>query len=242
MTVVLALRCEDGLVLAADSQITERHRGMSYPAQKLHPMGSNAAWGGSGARSVLLELPTLFTEDADEIVGARDVERALQERVIPVLRHHYDNYIEDVPGEEPGGTPAAYVLAAGYSHDEPWIVEVNPHGIVSRYDEIGFHAVGSGAALAQQAGALLTHFRMTERPVAFGVTAAVRALPPSIRGQGTVACADGPARSRRARGPGRRPQRRPRHPAPRTQGPRPHRPRRPGASLRGARRGRSGHR
>jgi proteasome beta subunit len=176
VTVVLALRCEDGLVLAADSQITERHRGMSYPAQKLHPMGANAAWGGSGARSVLLELQTLFSEDADEIVGSREVERAMQERVIPVLRHHYDNYIEEVPGEESGGTPAAYVLAAGYSHDEPWIVEVNPHGIVSRYDEIGFHAIGSGAALAQQAGALLTHFRMTERPVAYGVTAAVRVL------------------------------------------------------------------
>ena len=48
MTVVLALRCADGLVLAADSQITEPDRGLSYPAQKLHGLGRRAAWAGSG--------------------------------------------------------------------------------------------------------------------------------------------------------------------------------------------------
>ena len=43
MTVVLALRCADGLVLAADSQVTDSARGMSYPSQKLHPFGETAA-------------------------------------------------------------------------------------------------------------------------------------------------------------------------------------------------------
>lgn len=33
----------------------------------------------------------------------------------------------------------------------------------------GFHAIGSGSAMAQQAHALLTHCRMTERDVDFGV-------------------------------------------------------------------------
>jgi proteasome beta subunit len=176
VTVVLAIRCSDGLVLAADSQITEGHRGMTYPGQKLHDLGPHAAWGGSGARSVLLDLEELFDAEASEIVGARDVSRALQERVLPVLRHHYDHFIEEVPGEGSAGTPSAYVLAAGYTDDEPWIVEVNPNAMVSRYEEIGFHAIGSGAAMAQQAGALLAHFRMRERPVDLGVVAAVRVL------------------------------------------------------------------
>jgi hypothetical protein len=52
MTVVLALRCADGVVLGSDSQITDSARGLSYPAQKLHPFGDNAAWGGSGSRDV----------------------------------------------------------------------------------------------------------------------------------------------------------------------------------------------
>lgn len=52
MTVVLALRCADGIVLGSDSQITDSARGLSYPAQKLHPFGDTAAWGGSGSRAV----------------------------------------------------------------------------------------------------------------------------------------------------------------------------------------------
>ncbi|MGV0875396.1 hypothetical protein ABQF13_24725 [Mycolicibacterium sp. XJ879] len=44
MTVVLALRCADGLVMGSVSQITDPGRGLSYPAQKLHMMGKRAAW------------------------------------------------------------------------------------------------------------------------------------------------------------------------------------------------------
>jgi 20S proteasome alpha/beta subunit len=49
MTVVLATVCEDGVVIGSDSQITDKGRGMTYPAEKLHPLGDTAAWGGSGA-------------------------------------------------------------------------------------------------------------------------------------------------------------------------------------------------
>ena len=42
--------------MASDSQITDGGRGLSYPAQKLHPLGSHAAWGGSGSRAVLYDV------------------------------------------------------------------------------------------------------------------------------------------------------------------------------------------
>lgn len=176
MTVVFSLRCADGLVMASDSQVTESARGMSYPAQKLHPLGDRAAWGGSGARSVLGELETIFNESAAAIVEADDVARAIQERTVPVLKHHYEHYIEEVPGEKSSATPSAYVLAAGHTGDDPWIVEVNPNGITSHYEDIGFHAVGSGAPMAQQAGALLAHFDMSKRGVRYGLVAAMRVL------------------------------------------------------------------
>ncbi len=176
MTVVLAIRCVDGLVLASDSQITESDRGMSYTASKLHPLGDRAAWGGSGARSVLHDVEERFATEAEEIVGSRDVGRAIQERVVPILRHHYEQFIPEVPGEQVAGSPSAYVLAAGYSHDEPFIIKIDPTGLVGRYEDVGFHAVGSGAPMAQQAGALLGHFDMSERDVDYGVLAAVRVL------------------------------------------------------------------
>jgi len=80
VTVVLAIRCADGLVLAADSQITDADRGLSYPARKLHHLGDHAAWGGSGARAVLTELEGMFDANPTPIVEAVDVGHALQDR------------------------------------------------------------------------------------------------------------------------------------------------------------------
>src|SRR5215203_551438 len=93
VTVVLALRCANGVVMASDSQITDSARGLSYPAQKLHPLGSHAAWGGSGSRAVLYDIEQIFDAEADTVVEAKDIGHALQERLLPVLKRHYVNFI-----------------------------------------------------------------------------------------------------------------------------------------------------
>ncbi|WP_370326741.1 proteasome protein [Euzebya sp.] len=176
MTVVLSIRCADGVVIASDSQITDSDRGMSFPAQKLHHLGSHAAWAGSGARGVLDDVKQALDQRADEVLAADRVSHALQEIAVPILKRHYDLFIPDVPGEDSASTPSAYLLAAGYGEGSPFIVEINPNGLVSRYEDIGFHAIGSGAPMAQQAGALLAHFRMVDRPVRFGVLGVVRVI------------------------------------------------------------------
>jgi proteasome beta subunit len=176
VTVVLAVKCIDGVAIASDSQITQSDRGMSFPAQKLNHLGDQAAWGGSGARSVLMDLDKEFNSSPAAILESEDVGRALQERALPIMRHHYENFIEHVPGEKTEGTPSAYVLAAGYAGEEPFIIEINPNGMVSHYEDIGFHAVGSGSPMAHQAGSLLAHFRMMDRKVEYGVVALVRVI------------------------------------------------------------------
>ena len=71
---------------------------------------------------------------------------------------------------------AVHGRRGGVAGGQPFIVEINPNAMVSRYEDIGFHAIGSGAPMAQQAGALLANYRMQERSVAYGVLAAVRVL------------------------------------------------------------------
>jgi 20S proteasome alpha/beta subunit len=124
-----------------------------------------------------MELEDVFDGCAAAVLAADNVGRAVQEQVIPLLRHHYEKFIEHVPGEQTSGaTPATYVLIAGYAQGTPFIVDIDPHGLIGRYEEVGFHAIGSGSAMAQQAAALLAHFQMTERDVDHGVLAAVRVL------------------------------------------------------------------
>ena len=176
MTVVLAIKCANGIVLASDSQITDPGRGLSYPAQKLHEMGKYAAWGGSGSRAVLYDVEQLLESEADAVVEAKNLGHALQARVLPIYQHHYDTFIQDVPGQEKGGTPATFVLAAGYAGDVPFIIDIDPNGLIGHHEETGFQAIGSGAPLAQQAHALLAHFRMSERDLDYGVVAALRTL------------------------------------------------------------------
>jgi proteasome beta subunit len=176
VTVVLALRCADGIVLASDSQITDPARGVSYPAQKLHPLGGKAAWGGSGSRAVLYDIEQLLNAEPDAVVEAQDVGRALQARVLPIFKHHYENFISDVPETKSGATPATFVLAAGYADGKPFIVDIDPHGLIGHHEETGFQSVGSGAPMAQQAYALLASFQTSRRGVDYGVAAALRVL------------------------------------------------------------------
>ena len=176
MTVVLAIKCANGIVLASDSQITDPGRGLSYPAQKLHPLGSHAAWGGSGSRAVLHDIEHIFRDEGDAIMEARNIGHALQAKALPVFQHHYAAFIEQVPGEEKAGTPATYLLAAGYVGDTPFIIDLDPNGLLGHHEVTCFQSIGSGAPMAQQAHALLAHFRMTERDLDHGVVAALRVL------------------------------------------------------------------
>jgi len=176
MTVVLAIKCVNGIVMASDSQITDPGRGLSYPAQKLHSLGDHAAWGGSGSRAVLYDIEQIFRDEADAVMESKNIGHALQAKALPVFKHHYDSFIEQVPGQEKAGTPATYLLAAGYADGEPFIIDLDPNGLIGHHEVTGFQAIGSGAPMAQQAHALLAHFRMTERDLDYGVVAALRVL------------------------------------------------------------------
>ena len=67
-------------------------------------------------------------------------------------------------------------MAAGWRDGEPWILEITPSGMIGHYADIGFHAIGSGAPMAQQASSLLSHFHLAERSLNFGCAAVLRVL------------------------------------------------------------------
>ena len=118
MTVVLATVCQDGVVLGSDSQITDKGRGMTYPAEKLHPLGELAAWGGSGAAIGAARRRKLLQRAQRGHSGGTRHRRALQEQVLPILRHHYDTFHLRRAGREGGGSAICLRDGGGVARTE----------------------------------------------------------------------------------------------------------------------------
>jgi hypothetical protein len=55
------------------------------------------------------------------------------------------HFIKHVAGQESGGAPATYVLTSGFGDSGAWIIEIDPGGMVTHHEEVGFHVIGSGA-------------------------------------------------------------------------------------------------
>lgn len=182
MTVVIAIRCSDALVMASDSQATEAHPNVHQRVRretdKVFPLGGRVLWGASGMGSVIEELGEALPGHERSIERSTNIPSTVKRPVKTVLKNHYDGFVRvpEVPLSEQS-LPVASVLFAGYDgNDDPYIVEVDHNCNASRYEDEGFHAIGSGASFAQMSNALLAHFEVAQRPLAHGLLVAYRVL------------------------------------------------------------------
>jgi 20S proteasome alpha/beta subunit len=177
LTVVLALRCQDGAVLASDSQGTEADDTKSA-VQKVFQLSDSAVWAGSGSGAVLSAIQSTFEGARAALDKSPNVPNSMRSLVIPVLKAEYEKFVAppDMFKGMVGGGPLVDVVACGLQAGVPWIVEVDRHGTLTDYTDKGRHAVGSGAGFAQMASALLSHYDLGARPIAWGKAAAFRAI------------------------------------------------------------------
>jgi 20S proteasome alpha/beta subunit len=179
MTIVIALRCSDGVVMASDSQATEPNAGIRFDTQKIFQLGSRAVWGGTGESQTINEIDRVLQAVRGVVEGGADLIELLPRVIRPVLQRRYGDFIQ-VPGL-PMASPATGTLACGYGSAEGgWIVEVDPRCISCDYGDRGFHAVGSAAGFALLGNALLGHFRPAERPLSQGRLIAYRVINAAI--------------------------------------------------------------
>lgn len=180
MTIVIALSCSDGVVMASDSQATEATAGVRFNVPKVFQLTDHAVWGGTGDAQTISEIDRALQVVRDQIEGSTDLAQDLTSAIRPVLLRRYANVIQ-----APGFTvpqPATGALACGYdSARGRWIVEVDPNCVSSHYGDRGFHAVGSAAGFALLGNALLAHFRPAERPLSQGRLIAYRVIDAAIQ-------------------------------------------------------------
>lgn len=181
MTLIIALCCTDGVIMASDSQATESTGNVRWEVEKIFQMSTHAVMGGSGMDAALTEIRKDVEEKSgllDQMEESKDIDQSIVSIVKPILEKHYERFIPDVPGEPKGVSPATDILIAGFTEARGgWILEVDRRCQCTYYQEKrGFHAVGSGAGFAQLANALMKHFAVKERPMAHGRLIAYRTV------------------------------------------------------------------
>jgi len=177
MTLIVALQCADGVILASDSQSTESTGNVRSAVQKVFPLTDHAVWGASGSGQVIAEIRERLTNIANGAPGTMG--QCIVNGIKPILDRHYKNFI-NVPNQPPS-SPATSVLACGVWEEAPWIVEVDAHCQYSQYESKGYHAIGSGAEPAQYAIAVLSHFQTKDNSLEYGKMVAYRVMDTVIQ-------------------------------------------------------------
>jgi proteasome beta subunit len=177
VTVVLAARCAEGLVLGADSQATDVSGGniafaVKQTTQKLFAVGqSSIAWGGTGSGGLIQKFQHTL-EQLSAVELAKPIEE-LRATLAGLQRQHQTQAQTDT-NPNFGQVPQISPLFAGYTDGRPWILEVTVSGEDTVYDE--YYAVGSAGTFALQAMVSVAHYDITRRNLAEAQVIVWRAL------------------------------------------------------------------
>ncbi len=148
MTVVLALRCADGLVIASDSQATEILVGgtpVRSDTQKLRKLGKSIIYGASGSQGLAQRITDKLADQAPKLGTnrpARDIGEVIRCTATPLQQNAMNSWVQ-IPGTVGESWGAVF---AGWAKDGPFIFEVDINGAAQFKSPSA--ATGSGYAFA----------------------------------------------------------------------------------------------
>ncbi len=152
MTLVVALACADGLVLAADSAASFSE-GVQQSTAKIRQLGKWAIWGSAGHEGMGQEFEARirqlvdFDQDPPTLVDLRiALQLAMYETASRWLTH-------TVRANAPAylSTPVCHALIVARVEDDYRIIEVEPNGNTGVLTHYRYAAIGSGALWAKAA-------------------------------------------------------------------------------------------
>jgi 20S proteasome alpha/beta subunit len=161
MTLVLAIRCREGIVLASDGQRIADGAGQptKHPARKLFDLGGRVAWGAAGSVGLQQTLHERLGQVAPTLSSGEPaaVRERLVEAVVPVQQEAMRLYVPH-HGTDP---PELSCIFCGIGPAGPWILEIprtgGDHQIHERYS-----AIGSGDIFARFAMTSIAHLSTEE--------------------------------------------------------------------------------
>ena len=176
MTVVVAVRCPDGVVLATDSQATSQMIGgipMKISAKKIARLGKHVVYGGTGGQGAGQRVHTALQGQAAKMNAAKpqaETAAVIRAAVNPIQQQVRNEWVQ-IPNSQPemwGG------IFCGWSKEGPWIFEIDLNG-ASQFHE-PFAATGSGHAVAHAALMNVAHFDVAHQSLEGAKAIAYRAI------------------------------------------------------------------
>src|SRR5260370_32167354 len=180
MTLIIAIGCNNGIVMGSDSASSDPITGTKQAVKKIQQLGNHPViFGGAGDVGLIQKI----VEELNDLKIRRSAKfkltrRLIQEACLPDMREARDNHISHsatgyhVP-------PTAILLFAFVHNKSPHIFEIEADGRDTIYDQnFGFfNAIGSGKALAQ---AIMRPYLHKERDLSLGKMLAYRILEDAI--------------------------------------------------------------
>lgn len=180
LTLIIAIGCEDGVVVAADSAATDVEARTKQPIEKVKPIaGQPILYGGSGDVGLLQKVDEeLHSLDLKATKTIRQIRHKIGESLYPV---YMENSKFHVPFPQfPYNVPPFLVLLfAGMHERRPWILEIERDNRDTLYDGAfgDFLAIGGGKDLAQ---AIFRPHLHNQRKLLAGMVQAYRVVDDSI--------------------------------------------------------------
>ncbi|MDQ5870770.1 MAG: hypothetical protein M3547_01005 [Acidobacteriota bacterium] len=175
MTLIVAIGCSDGVILASDSCSTDNENRTKQPVGKIYRIpGQPILWGGSGDGG-LIGLIGESLEGCPARPSLKAARKEFKSRIVPEQREALKDYVP-YPNTQP---PSATILLAGFQEGKPWILEVSRSGGDTSYGEAYgyFAAIGSGGTFAH---ATFRPHLMKERDLQAGKLHAFRIIDDAI--------------------------------------------------------------
>lgn len=177
MTLVLALGCTDGVVMAADSASTDLAGGTKQPTLKIRPFPNKGIlFGASGDYGLLQKVFENMIDPPITAVKLKALRQALKQRFAQEVTLSTQYHCPQHPADAP---PPCIALLAGVLEHKPFVLEFDKNATDTIFDDnLGsFNAIGSGKAFAQ---ALFRPFLYKERDLEKAKVLAYKIIDDSI--------------------------------------------------------------
>jgi len=182
MTLIIALACKDGVILASDGQATTFSTGgpIRRTLSKIKRLGEHKLWADSGTVGMIQKIEVTFNSLPKEILNASLIEPQLRQAILQnahTLRAQELKRHRSLHGQGRDMEAGVADLLIVEYQKTPQIWHINPDCADEFLEEFGYGTSGSGDIFAHT---LLKNFKVKDFSIEQGCLIAYRVLKDAI--------------------------------------------------------------